>query len=117
MSISDLMQANLLDVFNERDPVRRRAVIDRIYASDVVFADPDEVVTGRAALDAKAQRLLDESPHFVFAADGPILVNHDLGHLAWKFGPEGQPPAVRGLDVALVQDDVITKVYTMLLTD
>jgi hypothetical protein len=111
------MQANLLAVFNERDPDRRRATIERTYSPDVVFCDPDEVVTGRDALDAKAQRLLDQSPGFVFSPGGPILVNHDLGYLTWHLGPEGQPPVVRGLDIALVEGDVITKLYTMLLTD
>lgn len=46
-----------------------------------------------------------------------MLVNHDLGHLAWNFGPEGRPPVVRGVDTALVRDGLITSLYTFLLTD
>jgi hypothetical protein len=98
-----LMQANLLEVFNERDDERRRAAIARIYAADVAFSDPDEVVTGREALDAKAKGLLEESPTFVFSPAGAVLVNHDLGYLAWNLGPEGEPPVVRGIDIALVE--------------
>jgi hypothetical protein len=115
--IAGLMRAGLLEVFNERDADRRRAAIARTYASGVRFCDPEEVVTGHRALDAKAQKILGDAPGFVFTAAGPVLVNHDLGHLAWNFGPDGQPPVVRGLDIALVEDGLIASLYTLLLTD
>ncbi len=35
--IEDLMRANLLDVFNERDETKRRAAIDRTYAPEVAL--------------------------------------------------------------------------------
>jgi hypothetical protein len=115
-TVEQLMQANLLEVFNERDGERRRAAISRTYAPDVRFSDPDEVVEGHAALDAKAQKLLDGAPGFVFSPAGPIQVNHDLGYLAWNLGPDGQPPVVRGVDIALVRDGLIHTVYTLLFT-
>ena len=111
------MRANLLEVFNERDGTRRRAAIGRTYAPDVSFSDPDEIVVGHDALDAKAQRLLDESPGFVFTPGGSIYANHDLGYLTWNFGPAGQPPVVRGVDIALIENGLIQRVYTLLLTD
>ncbi len=114
-SIETLMHANLFDVFGERDPERRLEAIARTYTEDVTFTDPDEVVKGHDALDAKAQKLLDQSPGFVFSAAGPIYINHDMGYLAWNLGPEGAPPVVRGVDVCFVQDGLIAKVYTILL--
>lgn len=112
--IETLMHANLLEVFGERDPERRRAAIARTYTEDVQFVDPDEIVVGHEALDAKAQRLLDGAPDFVFSPAGPIYVSHDLGYLAWHFGPEGQSPVVSGLDIGFVVDGRITKIYTIL---
>lgn len=116
-TIEQLMRANLLEVFNERDAGQRRAAIARTYAPGVRFSDPDEVVEGRDALDAKAQKILDEAPGFIFTPGGAVHVNHDLGYLAWNFGPQGQPPVVRGVDIALIADDVIVSIYTLLLTD
>jgi hypothetical protein len=115
--IADLMRANLLEVFNERDAERRRSAIAGTYAPDIRFSDPEETVTGHDALDAKAQRLLDEAPGFVFSPAGPVQVNHDLGYLAWNFGPDGAPPVVRGVDIALVEDGRIARIYTLLLAD
>ena len=116
-TIEQLMQANLLEVFGERDSGRRRAAIARTYASDVRFADPEETVQGHEALNAKAQKILDDAPGFVFAIDGPVRVVQDLGYLAWSFGPAGAAPVVRGADIALVADGLITSVHTLLVTD
>jgi hypothetical protein len=116
-TIAELMKANLEEVFNERDPERRRAVIARTYAPGVEFSDPEETLTGHEALDAKAQKLLDEAPDFAFTPDGPVRVAADLGHLAWNFGPAGGAPVVRGMDIALVEDGLIARLYTLLLTD
>lgn len=115
-TIEQLMQANLLEVFNQRDGEQRRATISRTYSPDVRFSDPDEVVEGHEALDIKAQKLLDGAPGFVFTPAGPVQVNHDLGYLAWNFGPAGQPPVARGVDIALVKDGLIHTVYTLLFT-
>jgi hypothetical protein len=115
--IESLMKANLHEVFGQRDPALRRAAIERTYTEDVVFLDPDEVVEGWDALDAKAGALLEGAPGFVFSEAGSIYVNHDMGYLAWNLGPEGQPPVVRGVDSCFVRDGRIAKVYTLLLKD
>ena len=112
--IRDVMHANLFDVFNERDPERRMAAIARTDTDDVVFSDPDEIVTGREALNTKAHKLLDKAPGFVFTAAGPIYENHDLGYPAWHFGPQGQPPVVSGMVIALVKEGRIATLYTLL---
>jgi SnoaL-like domain len=113
-TIRDLMLANLFDVFNERDPERRTAAIARTYTDDVVFSDHDGTATGREALKDKAQKLLDKTPGFVFTAAGPIYETHDLGYLAWHFGPKGQPPVVSGMDIAIVREGRIATLYTLL---
>jgi len=113
--VESLMTANLLEVFGQRDRALRRAAIDRIYSEYVLFLDPEEAVEGRDALDEKAQKLLDGAPDFVFSPAGPVLVNHDMGYLAWNFGPAGQEPVVRGVDVGFVHEGQLAKVYTVLL--
>jgi hypothetical protein len=114
-TIEELMRANLLEVFNERDGERRRAAMTRTYVPGVRFSDPEETVTGFAALDAKAQGILDGAPGFVFSPDGPVRVSQDLGYLAWNFGPGGQPPVVRGIDIALIDNGLIATVHTLLI--
>ncbi len=52
-AIEQLMHANLIEVFNERDADTRAAAIERTYAKDVRWTDDEGVTTGHAALDAK----------------------------------------------------------------
>ena len=114
-TVAELMHRNLLDVFNERDPARRARAIAETYAADVVFHDPEGSVTGRAAVQAKAQALLDGAPGFVFAPRGPVYTSADsLGALAWKFGPADGDPVATGMDIALVQDGRIATLHTVL---
>ena len=56
----ELLHSNLHEVFSERDPDERRAAIERTYAEDVKFIDPEGEVVGRQALNDRAQKLLDD---------------------------------------------------------
>jgi hypothetical protein len=115
--IRELMLGNLFAVFNERDPERRSTAIAANYTGDVIWTDPDGTTQGRQALNEQAQKLLDRLPDFVFSAGGPVHVSRDLGLLAFNMGVPEQPPAVSGIDVALVRDGRIAVLYTILTAE
>ncbi|WP_374008004.1 nuclear transport factor 2 family protein [Leifsonia sp. LS-T14] len=113
-TITELLTANLHDVFGNRDATARREAIERVYAEDVVFTDPDGAVTGWDALEAKAAGLVDDAPaSFVFAEAGPAYLGSDTGALAWTFGPEGAPVA-QGVDVIEVRAGRIVSLLTLI---
>jgi len=114
--IRELMLENLFSVFNVRDPQRRAEAIARNYTEDVTWTDPDGTTQGREALNDRAQKLLDRLPGFVFTVAGPAYVSGDLGLLAFHIGVPEQPPAVSGIDVALVRDGQIAELHTLLTT-
>jgi len=101
-------------VFNERDPKRRLDVIARNYTEDVIWSEPDGTFHGHEAMNEQAQKLLDRMPDFVFSAAGPVHVSRDLGLLSFNLGVPKQPPAVTGVDVALVRDGRIAVLHTLL---
>jgi hypothetical protein len=112
--IEDLMRANLLDVFNERDENSRRTAIGRTYAPDVRWTDAEGVTTGRDALEAKCVALQQQLGDLQFVAAGPVHQLPNFGHLAWQLtGPDGAP-VMSGFDVAMVNDGVISELYTVL---
>ena len=114
-SVSELLAANLHDVFGNRDALTRHAAIERVYSEDVVFTDPDGTVHGRTAVEAKAAALLAGVPSdFVFTEDGERYVGTEIGALAWAFGPDGAP-AARGIDVITVANGAITSVRTFFI--
>jgi hypothetical protein len=114
-TIAQLMHANLLDVFNERDHERRRATIARIYADDIRWTDDDGVTTGHNALDAKAIELRAKLGNLQFVATGPTYQTLGLGYLAFQLvEPGDNTPVSSGFDVAIVRDGVIAELYTVL---
>ena len=112
--IHELMLANLFEVFNVHDPQRRLEALERNYAEDVAWTDPDGTFVGHEAINEQAQKLIDRMPDFVFSAAGPVYVTGDMGLLAFNLGVPEQPPAVSGIDVALVRDGRITVLTTFL---
>jgi ketosteroid isomerase-like protein len=114
-TITELMRANLLEVFDQRDGALRRAAIARIYAADVRWTDEDGVTVGHAALDAKAVELQAKLGDLRFIAVGPTYQTLGLGYLAFHLvKPDSDAPVVSGFDVAIVRDGVIVELYTVL---
>ena len=114
-TITELMYANLLEVFNERDAARRRATIEHVYADDIRWTDDDGVTTGRDALDAKAAQLQANLGDLQFIAAGPVYQTLGLGYLAFQLvKPGSSAPEVSGFDVAIVRDGLIVELYTVL---
>jgi hypothetical protein len=60
-TLGPLMERNLLEVFGQRDSVRRAVVIAEIYAADCTFHEADERIVGRDALNAKIGDILKDA--------------------------------------------------------
>ena len=114
-SVTELLNANLHEVFANRDTEARDRAIAATYTDDVAFTDPDGTTVGRSALGKKAAALLDGAPaDFGFTADGIPYTGEDTGALAWAFGPAGSPVA-RGIDIITVRDGRIATVRTLVV--
>ncbi len=112
---SELLEKNLYQVMNERDPAKRRAAVESIYTADAAFFEVDEVATGYDAVHAIIQSILEKMPpHFVFRVTVPAMENHNVGRMSWGVGPVGGPDVVTGTDVALFKDGRIQSLYVFL---
>ncbi|KQM17179.1 hypothetical protein ASE73_09350 [Sphingomonas sp. Leaf24] len=110
-----LMQANLGEVFGERDPAVRHVAIRRLYAADAVLYEPDRPVQGHDAInDAVGALLATLPPDFSFTAVRPAIGHHGVGRLPWRAGPPDGPVAVTGLDVAHIENGLIQALYVFL---
>jgi hypothetical protein len=114
--IANLLTRNLLEVFGERDAVKRRSAIAVLWAEDGVFVDPFGRYVGYTALNDAVSQLHAKFPGFTFAAIGAPQVFYDVGRLAWGHGPVGEPPKVTGLDVVTVRDGRIVALYAFIDT-
>ena len=110
---AELLQMNR-QVFSERDAEKRRAAIERTYAEDVRFVDPDGESVGREAINDRARKILDDAPaDFVLEEDGLAYISPDTAIQAWRFGPPDSP-VVRGIDVLTVRDGSVSVVQTLI---
>jgi len=114
--IEELMSASLMQVFNERDPQRRRAAIERTYSADVRWTDDEEVSVGRGQLESRAYALQEgQLAGLSFVKAGPVYQTRGLGYLAWNVvAPGSDAPIVSGFDVALTTDDRISQLFTVI---
>jgi hypothetical protein len=90
-TVSNLMEASLLGVFNERDAQRARA-IETAYAPDVRWTDDEGTCVGREALEAKVRELQSHMDGMVLAKASPVYQTRGFGYLAWTLGPEDGDP-------------------------
>ena len=79
-TVSNLMEANLLGVFNERDAQRRALAIESTYAPDVRWTDDEGVSVGREALEAKAKALQSQTQGLVFTKASPVYQTKGFGY-------------------------------------
>jgi hypothetical protein len=114
--IEQLMESNLLRVFNESDGDRRMAAIGETYAPQVRWTDDEGVSVGHDALNAKAQALQDgQLAGLTFVKAGPVYQTHGFGYLAWNVvAPGSDVPIVSGFDVAIIDGERITDLFTVI---
>ncbi|HUR03777.1 MAG TPA: nuclear transport factor 2 family protein [Nonomuraea sp.] len=104
-----------LAIWNETDPVARRAEIDAVWAKDGVYTDPIAVADGRDAIDATIAAVQQQFAGLTFTLAGTVDAHHDVARFTWELGPEGGEALVVGFDVAvLTEDGRIAKVHGFL---
>jgi hypothetical protein len=107
-----LMQANIVCVFNERNLSLRLAALGELYAEDATLYDPETVATGWEGISTAIDNLLlSLPPDFVFSANGQAVGHNGVGRLFWRAGPPNGPVAVRGTDVAHIENGRIKLLY------
>jgi hypothetical protein len=110
-TVSTLLLRNLHDVFEEIDPVRRRAAIDEIFHEDAIFHEPNGIYRGRDEIDRIAGVIKATHPEFRYQPLSPPEVTGDGGRVHWVEGSPGKPPAVAGTDFIIARDGRIAAVY------
>lgn len=109
-----LMEANLLAVFDQRDPKLRAEAIATTYADDVQWIDDEGVATGRDELNAKAAELQEKLQGLHFVKAGPVRQTRGLGFLAWEVHTAGGDSVASGFDVAEISGERIVRLWTVL---
>ncbi|NMH26644.1 nuclear transport factor 2-like protein [Flavobacterium silvaticum] len=112
-----LLEDSLFKIWNNRNATERLSEMARIYAADIHFyeSDDSEPFIGFEAINNLISNLQSQwAPEFAFQTENPVQVNHDMEAASWHLGIPGQNPVAGGMDVALVENGKIKKLYLYL---
>lgn len=94
-----------LEIWNETDAERRRALIARTWTPDASYLDPVLCGQGHDGIDAMVQAVHAKYPGLKFARSGRIDAHNDRVRFGWSFAAEHGPALARGLDIAVIAPD------------
>jgi hypothetical protein len=94
-----------IQVWNERDPARRRALIERTFAEDAGYVDAHRAGDGQQGIGAMIATAQDQFPgHRIELSSGPDA-HHERVRFSWQLlGPDGGAVG-GGTDFATVAAD------------
>jgi SnoaL-like domain len=113
-AIASLLRALVLDVFDEHDPDKRAAAIERVFTADCEFSDPYGAYRGYAQIEQVVLNLHANFRGFRFhlTSEPQAIVNG--GRITWSSGPPEAPATLRGTDVAMMRDGRIAVLLTFM---
>ena len=87
--------AGYFDTWNEADPARRRALIERTWSPDAAYRDPMFAAEGVDALDGMVAQVHAAYPGHLFRLAGGVDAHHGRARWGWEFAPPGAAPTAR----------------------
>ena len=110
-SPADLIERAFVEIFQQRDAAARHRAIDELFASDIVFRDPEGEAQGIPDATAQIDALIaGMDPAWTFRSLAPAVQLGDLAIHRWELGPEGAA-IVSGTDVVFAAGGKIAKFY------
>ena len=91
--------------WNEPDARHRRELLEKVWASDGTYTDPQSFVEGREALVEHIGRFLKSSPGARIIQSSRADFHHGMFRFTWKFvGGDGKA-VMEGIDFGVVAAD------------
>ncbi|MTH18186.1 VOC family protein [Flavobacterium sp. LC2016-01] len=101
---------NHLKIWNEKDETKRTALLNQFYASDVEMVDRHFIAIGKDEISKFIVELQTKNPDFRFT-DKSVETNHNIVRLYWQFGSKEKPAVVSGMDLFVIENGKIQKLY------
>ncbi len=92
-------------MWNETNPARRRALIERTWASDAESLDPTTRVTGWDAIEGFVASLQRAYPDHLVALDGAVDAHHEWLRFRWRITAPTGADFLSGLDCVQLAAD------------
>lgn len=104
-----IQPAELVDryiaMWNETDPARRHALIQRLWTEDATHLDPTTGVEGRDAIDGLVRTVQARFPGHRFERTSEVDSHNGRLRFSWALAPDRGAPALSGTDFGAVSED------------
>jgi hypothetical protein len=92
-----------INVWNEKDPALRRALLVEGWSETATYVDPMMTGKGHEQIGAMIGAVQEKFPGFRFALDGRVDGYGDHIRFSWKLGPPGDSDMIKGTDFVLLE--------------
>jgi hypothetical protein len=110
MTDINTIASRYIDLWNERSPDRRRAMLSQHWARDAKYVDPLMSGDGHDGVDALISGVQARFPDFRFQLIGQPNGFGEHLRFSWGLGPDGADSPIKGTDFAVVQDGKIRSI-------
>ncbi len=94
-----------LEIWNEGDAARRKALIAAAWTEDATYVDPVMRGAGHEGIDAMIAGAQAQFPGFEFRPLGAPDAHGDRLRFRWTLGPRGADTIIDGTDFAVIAAD------------
>lgn len=111
---AERLAASYIAAWNETDPARRRALVEKTFSGSVSYVDPLMAGDGHDGIDALIAGVQQRFPGFSFSLLSGA--NGYGGHVrfSWELGPDGVQAPIQGSDVAVIEDGRFARIIGFL---
>lgn len=99
-----------LEVWNEKDQAKRTSLLNQIYATDIEMVDRNFIAVGNDEINSFIIGLQQKNPDFKFTVKS-VETNHNVARLYWQFGSKAKPATVTGMDLFVIENGKVKKLY------
>ncbi|WP_406872683.1 nuclear transport factor 2 family protein [Aminobacter sp. P9b] len=92
-------------VWNEPDPVRRKASLEAVWAEGATYTDPRADAVGADELLAHIANIRAGRPGAVIVRTSAVDLHHGIARFGWRVVEADGTPLPEGIDVAFLTPD------------
>ena len=110
MTDAKTIATRYIELWNERDPQRRRQLLATHWADNASYVDPLMAGDGHDGIDALVTGVQQRFPDFRFALIGEPNGYGDHIRFSWGLGPDGADSPIKGTDFAMLNAGRIQRI-------
>ena len=94
-----------IDMWNETNTAKRRALIEGVWVEGASYVDPMLKGDGRQGIDAMVAGVHAKFPGHKFKRTSAVNAHNDRVAFSWHLAPDGGAPIVTGTDFGVLSGD------------